>query len=149
MLQTDGESDAAADAPDLGFRNRLFQSIAFRFKKMRDLGEGKRVFSLKESCSRMTRRNVVILAQILAQTRGSGPVGCEVFVLQKVADSLGILNLILPKSLPSHTSDFLPPRHLTPLVEAQRRSSTPTRSMPVGHAEARNIVFPDVASAIR
>jgi hypothetical protein len=39
--------------------------------------------------------------------------------------------------------------HLLKITKTERLSATANSSMPVGYAEARNIVFPKVASAIR
>jgi hypothetical protein len=39
--------------------------------------------------------------------------------------------------------------HLLNLTETERLSASANSSIPVGYAEARNIVFPKVASAIR
>jgi hypothetical protein len=57
-----------ADAPDLGLRNHRFQNIAFQFEKQ-SIYEKKTRFWRQDSCSRMTTRNLVFLAQILAHGR--------------------------------------------------------------------------------
>ena len=55
-------------APDLGLRNRRFQNVPFRFKKQ-SFYEGKRDFVVSIASSRPASKNVLILAQFLAQNR--------------------------------------------------------------------------------
>jgi hypothetical protein len=40
-------------------------------------------------------------------------------------------------------------KHLPNITETERLTASANSSIPVGYAEARNIVFPEVASAIR
>jgi hypothetical protein len=55
-----------ADAPDLGFQNRRFRSIPFRFKN-RSIYERKRDSSRLASLSRPASKMFVILAQFLVR----------------------------------------------------------------------------------